>query len=315
VKILSLQRFIDSLLKDKYAGSYVNSYRQKIKDFRQDMKLSIKAQSLCTFALSGDDESCYVLAKTLDKFFDNYISGVSKIHLISNTFGSHLYRTNLDVPLKLLDINSNEVFFIEFPETVSVSDPQSDQKLVSCFLLSGVNEFGDKIIDFHFMGDDLSFFRFYLSFPIGSEDKKMSDVIDDNFFKEIERDRDHISKFDRSNAYIAVNFAVKCLLYILSGEPNLQNERGYAIGKGRKRNAKSRCPFDIVRVGYNFHKKIYRVGEAQVSGHFRWQPYGPNMSKVKLIWIDEHIRHYNNGLPSQPSQPNQSSQPSAMASS
>lgn len=53
-------------------------------------------------------------------------------------------------------------------------------------------------------------------------------------------------------------------------------------------------PVNPLLVGYGWMKmRRQLINETSVSGHFRWQPHGPNLSKVKLIWINEHLRKYN----------------------
>ena len=54
----------------------------------------------------------------------------------------------------------------------------------------------------------------------------------------------------------------------------------------------------VVRVGHSFHKgMLHHVTDTTVSGHFRWQAWGPGLTLVKLIWIDEHVRTFPNAIP------------------
>jgi hypothetical protein len=89
----------------------------------------------------------------------------------------------------------------------------------------------------------------------------------------------------------------KSVLYYKSAEPKI--ERLPAVISGSKAAHKVRntlrehCPFDLIRLGYGFHGRSYSQEHSLVRGHPRWQPYGPGLSKVKLIWIDEHVRTYD----------------------
>mgnify|MGYP000533243118 CR=1 FL=1 len=50
-------------------------------------------------------------------------------------------------------------------------------------------------------------------------------------------------------------------------------------------------------VGYDWKKpRVFGVESTTVTGHFRWQPYGPGRTQVKLIWISQHERHFKDVL-------------------
>jgi hypothetical protein len=54
------------------------------------------------------------------------------------------------------------------------------------------------------------------------------------------------------------------------------------------------CSLPVELLSFNFHKRSnFNIDSTEVRGHFRWQPHGPGLSKVKLIWIDPHTRHFN----------------------
>jgi hypothetical protein len=53
------------------------------------------------------------------------------------------------------------------------------------------------------------------------------------------------------------------------------------------------CTIPVKLLNFSFHqKRQYLVDSTVVSGHFRWQPYGKELSQLKLIWINEHERSY-----------------------
>lgn len=86
----------------------------------------------------------------------------------------------------------------------------------------------------------------------------------------------------------AAQVVLNALLYLHSGNPDL---REYQVPKAARRirddyirrYGKEVC----ILVGYDWKKPRL---EHSVRGHWRWQPYGEKLSKVKLIWIDAHNR-------------------------
>jgi hypothetical protein len=98
-------------------------------------------------------------------------------------------------------------------------------------------------------------------------------------------------------------YAVKCAMYIFSSNPDLTDYKPRPTShevprkerdRNRTENAKSHGSFPLSLVGYSWQKpRSYSVGEIVVTGHWRWQPCGPALAFVKLIWIDDHVRNYN----------------------
>jgi hypothetical protein len=56
------------------------------------------------------------------------------------------------------------------------------------------------------------------------------------------------------------------------------------VGEGKILNGTN---YNIVIVDSTWNKKIIVAGEFSVSGHLRFQPYGANRQRRKLIYIDE----------------------------
>jgi len=94
-----------------------------------------------------------------------------------------------------------------------------------------------------------------------------------------------------------IDYVVKCLLYVESGEPDLERLTGK---ESNSKKLKKQCSFkkknylcDIIQVGYGFHKRHYNINETMVVGHFRWQSFGYQLTRIKLIWINEYSRRYD----------------------
>jgi hypothetical protein len=91
-------------------------------------------------------------------------------------------------------------------------------------------------------------------------------------------------------------------LYIHSQQPELRREPGSgdpALSKTQAREVRKKqqipneCTVPVTFVNWGFERpRVFQVGETSVRGHFRWQPCGVGMQQVKLIWIDQHLRHY-----------------------
>lgn len=86
------------------------------------------------------------------------------------------------------------------------------------------------------------------------------------------------------------------ILYITHGSENFvveQNEFSKKVSK-QSTQRKIYTPKKFVVLGKNFSlPKEYTCGEVGVSGHWRWQPYGPQRSLIKHIYIKPHTRNYN----------------------
>lgn len=93
----------------------------------------------------------------------------------------------------------------------------------------------------------------------------------------------------------AINFAIKCYLYIHSGEPDLRFQKALNLPTTQKekkirmfiRNNQDKLS-DMTLIGFNYKKSIlYSKESINVSGHMKWQRYGPGNSLYKLIWIED----------------------------
>lgn len=232
-----------------------------------------------------------------------WLSGKTTVHKIAETFGKHLDRTDLDVPCELLPCKPGDVFMLELPESIVFEnkgdyfysaivmigsyDPGAKQGWVNtddkaateglCRMLSILAP--DCDAEGNYKGSSS-----YTIFPI-PDGKTLGEALS--------------TYFDGQDVVVGRHLAMflgKCLLYLTSGDPDLRSEAGsYSTSKKEKKvraHNRNFCRFDVTAVGYGFHERIRHVGEAQVSGHFRWQRHGIGFSLVKLIWIDEHARHY-----------------------
>ena len=70
---------------------------------------------------------------------------------------------------------------------------------------------------------------------------------------------------------------------IIDGRPGKGQRKTKAAGK----KMFNELPFTLEIIDSTFYQRIVRTEGFKVSTHLRWQPYGPGLSKKKLILIDE----------------------------
>lgn len=92
---------------------------------------------------------------------------------------------------------------------------------------------------------------------------------------------------------------VNAVLYIHSEDPEIAVPRPridltrfQREEERRTKPAENLCTIPLTLVTWDFHKTIYNVDSTVVRTHLRWQRCGPELSRVKLIKIEEHERHY-----------------------
>jgi len=251
----------------------------------------------------GEDKATANNMTLVALVIQDYLDGTASIYKIADEFGRQLKRTDLDVPCSLLRGMIGKSYILEFPDSVTFPTPGGKHK--SCVVTLGVKSpaggfLGVEPTTSHErqtralyilaqdcdMKGNYSYQDSHVSFPLPDEltlSQALNTVSDGGPTAAISRDM--------------VAFVAKCLLYIGSGEPDLKKEpaktRETKNPKKLKALRRNFYPLDIVTVGYSFHGKTYNVDGTQVSGHFRWQRCGVEYSQVKLIWIDEHARHFN----------------------
>jgi hypothetical protein len=95
-----------------------------------------------------------------------------------------------------------------------------------------------------------------------------------------------------ANALLYVHNESEELVFLrAASNPDRRNGKSIETAMGK---AVNNCSIPVNLLSFNFHKRYhFDVASTEVRGHFRWQPYGPGLSKVKLIWIDAHVRHFN----------------------
>jgi hypothetical protein len=248
------------------------------------------------------DKSCSVTSQEMDPvarermrgiawvnihdFIRQFLSGHAQIYRIAHEFGHHLLKTNLDVsPEVLPKPKTIQSHLIEFP--MDFRHKKYPDQLASAVIVTLTPQDEGSVLITVLKRDDNTQSHGFTSFfaHIGSPGKTFADILDSS-------DMDGFS-FDKS----IIEMALKSVLYIHSGEPDLERMAASRPGRGKRggRVNTNHSPFEVVNVGYRYNKTIFfSKDHTMVSGHFRWQPYGPEKKLVKLIWIEEHVRKFKN---------------------
>jgi len=240
----------------------------------------------------------YSFSLILANFFEAYLQGKTKIYIVADLFGKHLNKTPIKLPISVVPFQDDVVYCIE-----------------SSILFQSTDAY-HKTAYVHFK-EELLENKLTKVMAIIAPDYDAKGNLLESASSAIIHLKDEFSTVDealdaanqtsispRKKAYIFphefLSFIVKALIYIESGEPDLRPEFKECSAKNPgsiRKFVKDHCPYEIVRVGYSYNKeRFYHKGTTQVVGHFRWQPCGHARSRVKLIWIDEHERHYKNVL-------------------
>lgn len=215
-------------------------------------------------------------------FIDSYYDNCANLYRMGKDFYQDLMKVNMDIDVKYLDHTDNEIMCFELPEpfiedgmmfysVIVAFTRDSKQEKTMSMMFCGVNE-NNKPTDHNKV------------IVLGCESGTVEDGVK------------VIPEYQESDVRLSwVKALAKCVLYIKSGEPDLVKEVFDFESKKPKnfqKKVKKQSPFTIVNVGYNYHKQHFHTASTQVRTHPRWQPYGPQRSRIKLIWVKEHTRTY-----------------------
>lgn len=259
-----------------------------------------------------DDQKYALSAKLMHDFvYGSFKRLGGRVYKIAAEFGAELNRTKLDLPVKHSP-RAPEAICIEFPDGV-VFDVPSDEgprqvSSVFLFSLDGEDAEPGLVVSYHLFipmlmpGTTLITHCQHYWESLGS----LATTIDESFAKgEDESTARPRAKQDevafQAMTHRILVYALKCLLYINSGQPDLRayrppppplTQNPKKLRRWEKENADT-AMIPMTFVGYDWKKpRVFGVESTVVTGHFRWQPYGPGRAQVKLIWIDQHERHY-----------------------
>jgi hypothetical protein len=99
------------------------------------------------------------------------------------------------------------------------------------------------------------------------------------------------------NFYRAI---INTICYVHSQNPELERVKSVASMSLRQKSLRAKqtgilneCTLPVIFVNWRWKRSIeYTKENTKVSGHFRWQACGPAHTQRRLVFIDEHLRHY-----------------------
>lgn len=237
------------------------------------------------------------------------------VYKIATGFGEQLAKVDLNIRAGLLP--KDGMFCIEFPDSIRFEDQpeqiegferQIDKDFFHCAYVT--TQYSNKDLPLKNNDNQPIFLSLNIMLPCYDDKERfkgeenslsLTFLSPTEPISEVIRRAKHNSSHPIQNEGV-ISYVLKCMVYINSGDPDLRNYRApnppaTNNPKKQRRWAKehqNQSLIDMVLVGYNFKKPVtYSVDETTVTGHFRWQPCGPRLEQVKLIWIAEHIRHFN----------------------
>lgn len=226
---------------------------------------------------------------------------------IANDFGNVLLKADCKVSLDYLPFD-NRIRCIEFPDDLSFDMKDGDWgrcAYVACFETSP---------DVDFLATNQRYRRrIDITVPLwqpGRDENCDGYLGEDNIrvflhpYDTLEvamkRAHQHIGRPTGFTNEI-IEYVLKCLLYVNSGDPDLREFRPTPKPRGsprqlrkwRKAARAEICEIPVTLVGFDYKKpREFTAGDVHVDTHLRWQPYGPGREKVRLIWVRAHVRHY-----------------------
>lgn len=101
---------------------------------------------------------------------------------------------------------------------------------------------------------------------------------------------------EEANYYKHIKAVFNAILYINNSSEQIAEEKNIFSEKKSKSEAQKKIftqkIFTVFGKDFTLPRE-YTCGQVGVKGHFRWQPYGPERSFVKHIYIMPHVRNYS----------------------
>lgn len=239
--------------------------------------------------------------------FTLFARGGEKIYKIGREFGEVLLKADLDIKAELFpDIPS--VICVEFPEHIRFHDKQQEDYFHCAYIAIQKQSEQFKPVDRY---GHTVFIVVDFVLPCYTENGNLKDEANNTKLCFRSGDEMLSASMERaqSNSTHPINcneifeYLLKFLIYLGSGDPDLREYRAPRPTTKNQKKLKrwlkeheNQSAVDMTLVGFTWKKpRIYQVGETTVTGHPRWQPWGPGKTQVKLIWIEPHIRRYGIG--------------------
>lgn len=300
-----------SSFKKQYAkiiDGILSRQTKRFSDFEKDLIYHSQNIAADTIKKGFKENYAPTVKGIIDSSFQVIYPEYRKIYKISKYFGNVLKEANCDVSAKYMDFSKTRHFCIEFPDDMSFDAGDGERAECAYVQIYGRGSITSKL--FHHgavsLGKraensaptdiititcptrtdnrDSSYIQFSIHIEEGEELRKALDDDDDRGRCEFRDIREYV---------------LKCIMYIDSGDPDLSDLKPTRAPHNPKKLEKwlreDRFEYQVTRIGFHYAPKYEQhIFDCKVRGHWRWQPYGVGLSKVKLIFIEEHIRTYGN---------------------
>lgn len=293
-----LEKLVDSASRQRpiKATSFKDRLIEVVDDFAEGIARAIDEDIISDAdAISGPIHACQVSRAI--------VAGNASIYRINDRFGEHLNRTLLAIPTSVIPYTDNKYYCIEFPKPFH-DEKTGDYHRSAIVWMGVINQLKSNYKNINIGMKDC---KKGITFIFPDYDKK-GDLTDTQTYVRldptsgptiediVQRQVEHHDGCAKDHIQAITAFTMKCLLYIESGDPDLIPEHPKPLltknPKKMRRYLKENLPMEVVNVGYGLHRRHYTSDSSLVSGHYRWQAYGPGRTQVKLIWIEEHTRKY-----------------------
>lgn len=246
------------------------------------------------------DESLLVFLRA----YKEYLEKDSKNFIFEKDLVKALIDTNLDVKVKYLPKN-----FTAFIDLKNLRDQDGDL-IQGIFVDIRTKPTPYLCLGFLALKEELQAYTIsHLNIPLENDEDSIEKIIKNykeviNSFSEEDFEKlksgeavsnlNSIKKvLDEANYHSHIKAIFNALIYINNTEYKI--EKNIFANKKSKKETQEKIytKKDFIIFGKDFSlPKEYTCGTVGVSGHFRWQPYGPNRSLLKHIFIKPHTRNY-----------------------
>ena len=240
-----------------------------------------------------------------EEFYSAFDCYGANIYKIANEFGKELDKVNLKISSSF--IPDHDFVCIEFPDELGF-ELFAGRWVYSVYIHSELIKRHDGTQKrevwlyyplYDALGNVLSLDLIHNIITI-DDGKDLDDIVKEEMAWKAKMDSNLIYNQKVFTSFL--QYVLKCILYIESGDPDLRSYHAPSPPKTKKakkirlweREHFNDPQVNLILVGFNWKKPIiYNVDKTLVSGHFRWQPIGEDRKGYKLIWINQHERHYN----------------------
>jgi hypothetical protein len=247
----------------------------------------------------------YVASLNMLVYYQIFEAQGANIYKIAADFGKVLAKANCRVPVACLPFDG--IFrCIEFPDGLSF--PMGANCYGSCVYTAAFSIDPVKGPIKGFLGHDGQNYEKRLDFivPLHSAESFKEEFRDsitlfvnneDDFGAAVEKSIKLIGENKTGFRTDIINYTLKCLLYIHSGDPDLREFRPEPKPSNAKKIKRWRreqlCQVPVTLVGFSYLKERERhVESTWVEPHWRTYHYGTGKTQQKVLFVHQHLRRF-----------------------